>query len=127
MSVQYNQSEPSIIDLIGGFPQVSKIGQDCYLCSSHEAADHICEDDRFRYIDDLEILELIIMTGFLQDYNVQSHVPSDVPVDDLFLPPSSFQTQVKLDKLASWTQNNKMVLNEKYVPILFAQDHKKTL
>jgi hypothetical protein len=111
MSVRYNQAESRIIELIGGFPQESLIGQDCYLCSSNDAADHICEDDRFRYIDDLEILELIMMTGILMDYDVISHVPSDVPVDYQFLPASSFQTQANLDQLTTWTENYKMQLN----------------
>ena len=111
MTVRYNQAESKITELIGGFPQGSLIGQDCYLCSSNDAADHICEDDRFRYIDDLEILELIMMTGILIDYDVISHVPSDVPVDSQFLPASSFQTQTNLDLLATWTESNKMHLN----------------
>jgi Zn ribbon nucleic-acid-binding protein len=122
MSVRYNQAEYSIMDLIGGFPQISIIGQDCYLCSSQDAADHICEDDIFRYIDDLEILELIMMTGILQDYNVHSHVPSNVPVDYLFLPPERFQTQARLDQLAFWTEDNKMVLNaEKCNYVIFSR------
>ena len=59
MSSHYNQAKYKILDLIGGFPQGSLIGQDCYLGASHNAADHVCTEDHFRYIDDLEILELI--------------------------------------------------------------------
>ena len=59
MSVKFNQAESQIIKLCGGFPQGSLIGQDCYLGASHNAADHVCTEDHFRYIDDLEILELI--------------------------------------------------------------------
>ena len=91
MICRFNQAESKIRKLCGGFPQGSLIGQDCYLCASQDAADHICQDDRFRYIDDLEILELIILTGILIDYDVYSHVPSDVSVDHKFLPPNSFQ------------------------------------
>ena len=87
------------------------IGQDCYLGSSHDAADHVDPADRFRYIDDLEILELIMISGILIDYDVYTHVPSDIPVDHQFLPTSATQTQVHLDRLAEWTEENKMKLN----------------
>ena len=87
------------------------IGQDCYLCASQDAADHVCQNYRFRYIDDLEILELIILTGILIDYDVYSHVPSDVSVDHKFLPPNSFKIQGNLDQLAHWTNTNKMKQN----------------
>ena len=35
-------------------------------------------EDRFKYIDDLEIAELIGLAGILVDYDVLSQVPSDI-------------------------------------------------
>ena len=111
MSAKYNQAESETFDLVGAFPQGSIIGGDCYLSASDDAADHIQEEDRFRYMDDLKILELIMMTGILQDYNIHAHIPSDIPLDHQFLPPNTYNTQSNLDQLSSWTLDNKMLLN----------------
>ena len=51
------------------------------------------------------------MTGILQDYNFQDHIPSDIPLDHLYLPPDRLQTQENLDQLFLWTLENKMMLN----------------
>ena len=69
------------------------------------------KEDRFCSVDDLEILELIMMTGILQDYNILDHIPSDIPLDHQFLPPNSYNTKSNLDQLSSWTLDNKMLLN----------------
>ena len=53
--------------------------------------------DRFCYIDDLEFLELIMLSGILIDYNVYMNVPSDIPVRYKFLPGSTTQTLVMSD------------------------------
>ena len=101
----------SIISLCGGFPQGSLVGGDCYITAINDAADHIDTHDRFRYIDALQILELIMLSGILKNYNVYSHVPSDVPVDNQFLSHCDTQTQSNLDQLCQWTDQNQMLLN----------------
>ena len=113
MSVRFNGQESSLISLIGGFPQGSLIGQDAYIVSSDDCADMVNEDDRFRYIDDLEILELISLTGILQDYDIWSHVPSDISVDQQFLSATHLNTQTNLNKIAHWTDQNIMQINSK--------------
>ena len=70
MSVKFNGEESTLITLCGGFPAGSVIGQDCYLVASNDAAQEVDIDDRFRYIDDLEILELLMLSGILQEYDI---------------------------------------------------------
>ena len=111
MALKYNQEESSIYQLCGGYPQGSKIGQDCYLGSSDDAALHIEEDDRFRYIDDLQILELVMLTGILRDYDIYMHVASDVPLDYQFLDSAHTQMQSHLDQLSVWSDTNLTKLN----------------
>ena len=111
MTVKFNGEESSLISLCGGFPAGSVIGQDCYLVASDSSAQDVSEDDRFKYIDDLEILELVLLTGILEDYDGVSYVPSDLPLDHQFLPGSSTLTQTNLDNIAKWTFDNKMLLN----------------
>ena len=38
------------------------------------------EEDRFRYIDDLEICDLVILARILYEYDFMSHTPSDIGV-----------------------------------------------
>ena len=69
MSVKFKGEESTLITLFGGFPAGNVIAQDCFLVASNEAAEEVNIDDRFRYIDDLEILELIMLSGILQEYD----------------------------------------------------------
>ena len=110
-TVRYNTAESSLMDLVGGFPQGSLIGQDAYLVTSDDCADHIQQEDKFRYIDDLEILELIHLTGILREYDIQSHVPSDIGPHQKYLPSESYKTQSNLQTISDWTTINLMKLN----------------
>ena len=122
MSLKFNQVESSLYQLCGGFPQGSKIGQDCYLGASNDAAEYVSEEDRFKYIDDLQVLELLMLAGILTDYNVYLHVPSDIPVDHKFLSGAGTNIQSHLDQLALWTTDNLMKLNpEKCSYVLFSR------
>ena len=85
MSVKFNLEESGVYQLCGGFHQGSKIGQDCDLAGSNDSAESVSEEDRFKYIDDLQVLELIMLAGILTDYDVYLHVPSDIPLDHKFL------------------------------------------
>ena len=58
------------------------------------------------------MLEFVCLSGLLVEYNVHSHVPSDVGVDQLFLPPSEYAMQSYLEAISTWTTNNLMQLNE---------------
>ena len=106
MTVKFNGEESSLVTLCGGFPAGSVIGQDCFLVASNDAAQEVNIEDRFKYIDDLEILELVLLSGILQDYDVESHVPSDIPLDHKYLEASTTQTQANLNSIALWTDHN---------------------
>ena len=110
-TVRYNSAESSLIELVGGFPQGSLIGQDAYLVASDDCADQIDQEDKYRYVDDLEILELIRLTGILIDYDTKSHVPSDIGPHQQFLPPESYNTQSYLNSISDWTNSSLMKLN----------------
>ena len=105
---------------MGGSPQGSFIGQLCYTTGSHDNTEEldISEEDKFQYIDDLCLLELIIMTDILINYDFRSHVASDIAVDQRFLPPEATRTQTYNDGIALWTKQNHMQINtdkSKYV------------
>ena len=67
------------------------MGQLEYLVQSNDNADVVSPQDRYKYIDDLSLLQLGCLSGLLMEYDFSQHVASDIGVDDLFLPPDSFQ------------------------------------
>ena len=72
MQVKINQQTSSSYDLIGGGPQGSLIGQLLYIIGSDDVAEEIPDDDKYKYIDDLAVLDTVVKPGEkLVHYNVQ--------------------------------------------------------
>ena len=90
MRVKFNGEMSEFLDLIGGGPQGTLLGQTEYLVQSDDNAESVKPEDRFKYIDDLSILQLILLSGLLVDYNIYEHIPSDIPINEKYLPPTSF-------------------------------------
>ena len=80
---------------------------------SNGNADCVEPEDRFKYIDDLSVLQLLCLSGLLVDYDFTSHVASDVGTEQKFLPTENFDTQNYLNKISSWTDEHLMKLNAK--------------
>ena len=79
---------------------------------------------RFKYIDDLSILQLVILAGLVKTYNFHEHVASDVGIDQVYLPASSYPTQSQLNSISEWTDTNLMRLNEaKSNYMIFSRSH----
>ena len=113
MKVKFNGEMSEFMALIGGGPQGTLLGQLEYLVQSNDNADVVSPQDRFKYIDDLSLLQLVCLSGLFMEYDFSQHVASDIGVDDLFLPPGSFQTQETLDSVSNWTKENLMQINVK--------------
>ena len=113
MRVKFNGEISKLMDLIGGGPQGTLIGGIEYIVQSNDNADIVLPEDRFKYIDDLSVLQLVCLSGLLVEYNFYEHVASDVGVDQVFLPPSSYCSQDTLNYISNWTKENLMKLNEK--------------
>ena len=113
MKVKFNGEMSEFLALIVGGPQGTLLGQIEYLVQSNDNADIVSPDDRFKYIDDLSVLQLVCLSGLLTDYNFQQHVASDVGIDDRFLPSSTFGSQDTLNFISNWTRENQMKLNTK--------------
>ena len=111
MKVKFNGEVSDFLALIGGGPQGTLLGGLEYLAQSNDNADVVPPEDRFKYIDDLSILQLICFSGLLTDYNFYQHVASDVGIDEQYLPASSLSTQDNLNSISDWTTANMMKLN----------------
>ena len=120
MKIKFNSQQAGPYKLVGGSPAGSFLGQLSYTtgCYDNTEALDIEEEDKYQYIDDLNLLELIFMADLLQQYDFRSHVASDIGLDQRFLPPSSTRSQGFHDGIALWTSENKTKLNfdkSKYV------------
>ena len=114
MSVKWHgvQSVPRIIK--GGGPQGATIGILEYLAQSNHSADNVNLEDRFKFIDDLSVLEIVnLLTIGLCSFNIRGQVPSDVPTHNQFIPPPNLKSQAWLDQINEWTLNQKMLINGK--------------
>ena len=75
---------------MGGSPQGTLIGQLLFCGLSDDAASEIPDEDKFKYSDDLDTLELVYLAGALVDYDFFQHVASDIAIDQKFLASSTF-------------------------------------
>ena len=87
------QSNPRKIN--GGGPQGATLGILEYLSQSNNSADCVSEENRFKFIDDLTILEIVnLLTVGLSSYNIKAHVPSDVLENLQYIDPANLKSQV---------------------------------
>ena len=114
MSVKWHgcRSAPRIIR--GGGPQGATLGLLEYLSQSNKSADCVDVKDRFKFVDDLTILEIVnLLTIGITSMNMKQTVPSDLPSHNQFIPAQNLQSQKWLDQINKWTENQKMIINEK--------------
>ena len=112
MIVKWHGLQSTTRDLPGGGPQGCTFGLLEYKSNSNNNADHVPQEMRFKFVDDLSVLEKLnlILVG-LTSYNFKNHVASDIGIDQQYLPSINIQSQNYLDKTESWTNENQMKLN----------------
>ena len=72
--------------LPGGGPQGGTLGTEEYLSQNNDNVDFLNQDEKFKFIDDLSILETLNLLSIgLACYNCYNQVPSDVGIDHLYL------------------------------------------
>ena len=90
--------------LPGGGPQGGPLGIEEYLSQTNKNTDFIEQDDKYKFIDDLSVLEIINLISIgLASYNCHNNVPSDIATDKLYLDPSNIKSQSYLDQIEQWT------------------------
>ena len=67
MQVKFNGEVSKILTLIGGSPQGTLLGDTEYLIQSNDNADSVPQSDRFKFVDDLSIVELVCLAGLLSE------------------------------------------------------------
>ena len=113
MSVKWHgqRSVPKRVN--GGGPQGATLGILEYLSQSNNCADMVSEDDRFRFVDDLSVLEIVnLLTVGLTSYNLKQHIPSDLPLHNQYIPSANLKSQDWLHQIDEWTEKQRMLINE---------------
>ena len=102
----------SIRTLNGGGPQGVLWGILEYLSQSNNNTDFPSENKKFKFIDELSILEIINLISIgISSNKFTNHVASDIPRNGYFVPPDNLLTQQYLEQICNWTSQNKMKLN----------------
>ena len=114
MSVKWHGCRSVPRQIKGGGPQGATLGILEYLSQSNNSADCVSDEDRFKFVDDLTILEIInLLTIGISSFYLKKQVPNDVPLHNQIIPAESLQSQKWLNDINDWTVNQKMQINEK--------------
>ena len=114
MQVKWHGKFSEIKELNGSGPQGSTIGLLEYLAQSNNNADIVGQEERFKFLDDLSVLEVINLLSIgISSYNIKQHVPSDIAVDNGYIDAKNLKSQQYLDAICTWTDKQKMKLNTK--------------
>ena len=63
-----------------------------HVVQSNENADCVEPDMRYKYVDDLSVLELVMLVSLLSEYNFKQHMASDIGIDELYVSPKPRRT-----------------------------------
>ena len=114
MSVAWHGCQSAPRKINGGGPQGATLGILEYLSQSNHSADCVSVEDRFKFIDDLTILEIVnLLTVGLSSFNVKQQIPSDIMENNQYIPPANLESQFFLDQISQWTKEQKMMINKK--------------
>ena len=84
------------------------------MSQSNSIANTVPVDDRYKFVDDMTIMEKISLVNVgLATYNTKSHVPSHIADHNQFIPSEHLKSQKYMEDIKTWTDDNKMKLNEK--------------
>ena len=94
MVVKWKGVKSSSRPLNGGGPQGGLLGIIEYTSQSNDNTDFVPNNRKFKFIDDLSMLELIcLLSQGLASFNHKSSMPSDIGTSSAYLPPENTNTQ----------------------------------
>ena len=99
--------------LNGGGPQGSIIGNLEYLAQSNDNANCVKCDERYKFVDDLTVLEKInLLIIGMASHNPHNQIPNDISSNNLIIPAENLKSQGIINWMENWTSQKKMILNE---------------
>ena len=105
--------------LPGSGAQGSILGNLEYISQTNNNADHIPREDKWKWVDDLTVVEIVNMiTVGLSSYNFQQHVASDIPVHGQFVSQDNLKTTQYIRLLDNWSHDHLMRHNKSKTKIM---------
>ena len=130
MTVKWHGHKSTQRDMPGGGPAGATLGLLEYLSQSNDSANCVKPEDRFKFVDDLTVLEIInLLTIGMSSVNVKFGVPNDIPSHNQFISPENLQSQQYLNAISDWTTQHKMKINQKKTKAMifnFTNNHQFT-
>ena len=127
MKVKWNGHTSIVQSMNGGGAQGGLPGILEYLSQNNDCADFLNDDQRYKFIDDLSVLEIINLISLgISSYNCKLHIPSDIATNNLYIDPSNLKSQDYINQIEQWTKSKKMKLNttkSKYMIINFSSKY----
>ena len=97
-----------------------------YLSQSSSSAQSVDPSEKFKWVDDLSILEIVNLVNVgISTYNFYNHVASDVGINQLFVHPNNLKSQCYLNEISEWTDQNKMKLNVEKTKVMIFNETSK--
>ena len=126
MRVKWKGFISTLRALNGGGPQGGTLGIEEYLSQSNDNTNFLDEEEKFKYIDDLSMLELVNLISIgIANHNFKVSVASDIGIGNKYLPPENIQSQTYIQNIEAWTHEKQMKLNvskSKYMIFNFSKN-----
>ena len=125
MIVQWHGVQSSSFSLPGSTPQGSSFLLE-YIAISNDNADCVPQEDKFKYQDDVTLIEVVnLLSVGIASYNTRQHVSSTLPVHNQIEDSGNLQSQRYFDNISKWTKSKKMKMNEKKTKAMIFNMSKK--
>ena len=113
MRVKWRGTLSNERQLPGGGAMGATLGIWEYLSQTNDNGDSIPVEDRFKFVDDMTVLEVINLVNVaIQTYDVINHVPSDIADHNQFIDGKELKSQEYLKDLNQWSENKKMKISQ---------------
>ena len=117
--VKWHGEMSSVRKLNGGGPQGATFGIWEYLAQNNNSADCVNPAYRFKFVDDLTVLEKInLLVIGLSSFNCKNSVPNDIPEHNQYISAEHLKSQGYIHTINEWTKKQKMILNEKKTKVM---------
>ena len=105
MRVKWRGTLSNERQLPGGGAMGATLGIWEYLSQTNDNGDSIPVEDRFKFVDDMTVLEVINLVNVaIQTYDVINHVPSDIAGHNQFIDGKELKSQEYLKDLNQWSK-----------------------
>ena len=84
-----------------------------FLSQTNNNADNVPVEDRFKFVDDLTLLEIVNLLNItIESYDINNHVPSDITTHNQYIKRTQLKSQKYLEEIDEWSTNQKMVISQ---------------